>query len=369
MRLIRGWSERKIPMTLTNREGKLWITFYYQSKRYRKSLGLDDTKNNRKYATNVLLPEIQYKLNSGEFFNTPNEKKVPTVGEFAKVSLELHKSYRKQSTIYDYLSSLKNHILPYFENTPINQIKPSDLALWQNKVLERVSAGRLKNIRIVLNTILEDALNDEIITKNPFSSVKLPKRNPIIIHPFTLDEIKAILGRAEGMYQSFYAVGFFTGMRTGEIVGLKWEDIDFERKEIHISRSIRMGVESSPKTSNSIRTIDLLDSLVPYLKKQFYRTGAKQSYVFLTQNDTHIFDAKNIRDFDWTKLLKKLDLTYRPIYHMRHSFASMMIENGEDILWVSNMLGHKSSKTTLDRYAKFTSQKSKKRATFLQSFF
>ena len=279
LRLIRGWSERKIPMTLTNRDGKLWITFYYQSKRYRKSLALDDTKGNRKYATNVLIPEIQYKLNSGEFFNT-NTKKVPTVGEFAQVSLELHKSYRKQSTIYDYQSSLKNHILPYFENTPINEIKPSDLALWQNKVLERVSAGRLKNIRIVLNTILEDALNDDIITKNPFSSVKLPKRNPIIIHPFSIDEIKTILARAEGMYQCFYAIGFFTGMRTGEIVGLKWDDIDFERKEIHISRSIRMGVESSPKTSNSIRTIDLLDHLVPYLKKQFYRTGDKNSYVF-----------------------------------------------------------------------------------------
>ena len=347
----------------------MWITFYYHSKRYRKSLGLEDTKTNRKYATNVLLPEIHYKLNSGEFFNNAEKKKVPTVGEFAKVSLELHKSHRKQSTIYDYLLSLKNHILPYFENTLIDQIKPSDLALWQNKVLEKVSAGRLKNIRIVLNTILEDALNDEIITKNPFSSVKLPKRNPIIIHPFILDEIKAILSKAEGMYQSFYAVGFFTGMRTGEIVGLKWEDIDFERKEIHISRSIRMGVESSPKTANSIRTIDLLDTLVPYLKKQFYRTGAKKSYVFLTQNDTHIFDAKNIRDFDWVKVLKKLELPYRPIYHMRHSFASLMIENGEDILWVSHMLGHKSSKTTLDRYAKFTCQKNKKRATFLQSAF
>ncbi len=270
---------------------------------------------------------------------------------------------------FDYQSSLKNHILPYFENTPLNEIKPSDLALWQNKVLERVSAGRLKNIRIVLNTILEDALNDEIITKNPFTSVKLPKRNPIIIHPFCIEEIKAILERAEGMYQSFYAIGFFTGMRTGEIVGLKWDDIDFERKEIHISRSIRMGVESSPKTSNSIRTIDLLDQLVPYLKKQFYRTGDKNSYVFLTQNDTHIFDAKNIRDFDWTRLLKKLDFSYRPLYHMRHSFATMMIENGEDILWVSYMLGHKSSKTTLDRYAKFTNRKNKQRATFMQSYF
>ena len=354
-------------MTLTNREGKLWITFYYQSKRYRKTLGLDDTKANRKYANNVLIPDMLYKLNSGEFFNT--KKKVPTVGEFAQVSLELHKSHRKQSTIYDYQTSLKNHILPYFENTLIDQIKPSDLALWQNKVLEKVSAGRLKNIRIVLNTILEDALNDEIIVKNPFASVKLPKRNPIIIRPFCMDEIKTILARAEGMFQSFYAIGFFTGMRTGEIIGLKWDDIDFEKKEIHISRSIRMGVESTPKTINSIRTIDLLDSLVPYLKKQFYRTGDKESYVFLTQNDTHIFDVKNIRDYDWAKLLKKLDISYRPIYHMRHSFATMMIENGEDILWVSHMLGHVSSKTTLDRYAKFTSRKNKQRATFLQSFF
>ena len=346
----------------------MWITFYHQSKRYRKSLGLDDTKANRKLAEQRIIPEIVYKLNSGTFFD--NQKpKVPTVGEYAKVSFELHKAYRKQSTIYDYERSLRNHILPYFKDTRLDQIKPSDLALWQNKILERVSPGRLKNIRIVLNTIFEDAINDGIMQSNPFNRVKLPKKDPVIIHPFSIDEIKLILDHAKLPYRNFYALGFFTGMRTGEIVALKWDDIDLNNREIHISRSMRMGIESTPKTANSFRSIEILDVLLPYLESQFKLTGNKKSYLFLTGNDTPIFDAKNIRDHDWKKLLKRLDIPYRPLYHMRHSFATLMIQNNEDILWVSYMLGHKSSKTTLERYAKYIKHKEKKRAQFLHQKF
>ena len=121
-------------MKLVTRNGKLWITFYHQSTRYRRSLNLDDTKANRKFATNNIIPEITYKLNSGMFFE--NEKStIPTVDEYAKVSFELHSMTRKQSTQYDYETSLRLHISPIFGNTRLDNIKPSDIQLWQNKLL------------------------------------------------------------------------------------------------------------------------------------------------------------------------------------------------------------------------------------------
>jgi integrase len=135
---------------------------------------------------------------------------------------------------------------------------------------------------------------------------------------------------------------------------------------ISIKRAIRMGVESSPKTANSYRVIDIIEQLVPYLKEQFEKTGHKNSYLFLTANDTPLFDAKSIRDCDWKTMFKRLKIEYRPLYHMRHSFASLMIANGEDILWVSNMLGHVSSKMTLDRYARYLKRDKKIRAGFLK---
>ena len=125
-------------MTLTNRNGKLWITFYHQSKRYRKSLGIDDTKINRKIAIKTLIPEIQYKLNSGEFFNSTHDaQKVPTVGEFVTISFEIHQNERRAMTQKRYIRLYEIHIKPHFEKQRLDQIKPSELARWQNNLLEK----------------------------------------------------------------------------------------------------------------------------------------------------------------------------------------------------------------------------------------
>ena len=355
-------------MKLFSRNGKLWVTFYHKSKRLRRSLKLDDTKQNRKLATNKIIPELVYKLNSGEFFKN-EDNQVPTVGEFAKKSFAIHKPNRKESTQYGYIKAYNKHIKPYFENIRLDKVKPSDIALWQSKVLEVVSIRRLLNTRIILNIIFEDAINDEIIEKNPMTRVKTPKKPRIEIYPFSMREVKMILDSSDGFYKVFYAIGFFTGMRTGEIIGLKWEDIDFEKREITIKRSIRMGKISTPKTQNSYRVIDLLDPLIPYLKEQKKRTFHKNSFIFLTCHDTNLFDGKFIREKHWKNTLKKLNLFYRPLYHMRHTFATIMIENGEDILWVSNMLGHKDSNITLSTYARYIKRENRQRATFLSAIF
>ncbi len=327
-------------------------------------MGLDDTKANRKLAQQKIIPELLYKLNSGEFFE--NEKpKVPTVSEYAKVSFELHKFERRESTMVDYNISLKKHIEPYFGDKRLDDIKPSDIAIWQNKLLEKLKPRRVRNIRAVLHTIFEDAIKDEIIEKNPISKVKVPKLNKVEVKTFTLEEVKKILKESEGWLQSFCALGFYTGMRSGELIGLKWEDVDFEKKEIHIRRTIKMGRIEEPKTESSIRTIDIIDSLLPYLKYQFIRTGKYNSYVFLNQKGEHFYDIKRVRNTYWKKLLEKLGMKYRPIYQMRHTFATIMIENGEDILWVSNMLGHTDPSMTLTKYAKYRKREKVKRAQFL----
>ncbi|MFC2073935.1 tyrosine-type recombinase/integrase [Campylobacterota bacterium] len=351
-------------MKLITNNDKLWITFYYQSKRYRRSLELADNKANRKLAINKMIPEIQYKLNQGTFFNNDRTTH-PTISEYAPVSFALHAQNRKDTTKYDYETSLRLHIEPYFGKRKLNSIKPSDIALWQNKLLETLMPRRVRNIRAVLNGFFEDAMRDEIIDKNPISRVKIPKIEKVDVTAFTLEEITKLIRLATDDLQAFVALGFFTGMRSGEMIGLRWDDIDFKRKEISIKRTIKMGNISTPKTQSSIRTIDILDQLMPYLKKQLKLTGDKKSYVFLNSDDMHYYDIKRIRDTRWKHLLKEAELDYRTIYQMRHSFATVMIEHGEDILWVSHMLGHSDSSMTLQMYAKYRKQKDKKRATFL----
>jgi integrase len=345
----------------------LYLDFYHQSKRYKRSLNLDDTKSNRKYAQQRIIPEFIYKLNSGEFFNIEEKNKMPTMDEFAHISLNMHKATRRQVTTDDYMTSYRLHIKPYFGEKKLDSIKPSDIALWQNELLSKVSPRRIHNIRAVFNGIIMDAMRDEIIIKNPISLIKRPKGDKVKINPFSLEDIKLILTHAEGDLKPFCALGFFTGMRSGEMIGLRWEDVDFEKKEIYIQRAIKMGVTSKPKTESSTRRIDILEPLMPYLKEQYKNTGSRGSYVFLNNENNHYYDIKRIRLPKWTKLIKQLHLDYRPIYHMRHTFATLMIENGEDILWVANMLGHTDIKMTLDRYAQYVKRDDKKRAQFLNS--
>ena len=311
------------------------------------------------------MPEFQYKLNTGEFFK--NEVRIPTIDEFVYKSFKIHEATRKYSTHIDYYNGYHTHIQSTFAKKRLDAVKPSDIELWQNALLDKgLSPRRIKTLRTVLTTLYNDAIKDGIVKYSPLSVVKVPRAQRVEIKPFSLREIKTILDNCEGQVKNFIALAFFTGMRSGEMVGLRWSDIDFNKLEISISRTIKMGEISRPKTENSNRVIDIIDYLLPYLKDQYKLTGQKRSYVFLNENDEHIYDIKRIRDTHWKKILKKVGLEYRPIYHTRHTFATIMIEHNEDILWVSNMLGHTDSTMTLSKYARYIKRKDKKRATFLK---
>ncbi|MDD2698816.1 MAG: tyrosine-type recombinase/integrase [Arcobacteraceae bacterium] len=343
---------------------ELWYSYTQNGKRVRKPLGLDDTKANRKFVENEIFPELLVKMKNDELFK--NTKEIPTVDEFIVKSLELHKHKRKIQTQNDCIGIFQNHIKDFFQNKKLNEIKPSHIELWQNYLLDKgISPARIHTIRSVLFTMFNDAIKDEIIDKNPLMVVKSPKISQTDINPFTLHEIQAILTHAEGQFKNFYATAFFTGLRSGELIGLKWSDVDFINNEIHINRRIKMGDIDVPKTVNSVRTLDILDTLIPYLKEQYKLTDHLDSYIFLNSDNEHYYDIKRIRDTHWKKVLKAVGLEYRPIYHTRHSFATLMLSNNEDMLWVSNMLGHKDATMTLSKYARYIKRDRKKRASFL----
>ena len=165
--------------------------------------------------------------------------------------------------------------------------------------------------------------------------------------------------------RAFFALGFFTGMRTGELIGLKWEDVDFEENIIKVRRSRRQGVETLPKTVNSIRDVEIIDVLLAHIKTHRELCRAEQVYMFETYKGEPFNTTDKISVWYWKPLLESLGIPYRNLYQMRHTFASMMISNGEDILCVSNMLGHKDSSMTLEKYARYVKRNDKKRGLFL----
>ncbi|WP_415408231.1 tyrosine-type recombinase/integrase [Sulfurovum sp. CS9] len=354
-------------MTLTSRNGKLWITFYHQSSRYRRSLELDDTKKNRKLAEQQIIPEIIYKLNHGMFFKSESkQEKVPTVSEFVKVSFEIHMHTRKELTQKSYWRMYEMHIKPQFAKRRLDTIKASDLARWQNNLLKTRSGKTVRTLRTVFQTILEDAMMDEIIKFNPFSRVKAPRLTESREKkPFLMEDMFLIIDAMPKLMQCYFAIGFFTGMRTGEIIGLKWKDVNFEELTIQVKRSRHQGMETKPKTKSSIREVDIRDALFPYLEQHRAICDNAGIYLFETYMGQPYNTCDKISSHYWKPTLKRLNIPYRNLYQMRHSFASLMISSGEDILWVSNMLGHKDSSMTLEVYAKYVKQTDKKRAVFL----
>ena len=154
-------------------------------------------------------------------------------------------------------------------------------------------------------------------------------------------------------------------MRIGEIIGLRWEDVNFKSSTIHVKQAIRKGIVSTPKTENSIREIEVLPLVESALKSQYRQTGLKKGYVFLTQFGEHFQDASTINRRHWKPLLQQIGIDYRTLYQTRHTFASVMLQQGEEASWISKMMGHSDVYTTLTRYAKFIPNSSKRRATFM----
>jgi integrase len=345
---------------------KLWVNFTdNDGKRQRKSLKLLNTKANRKLAETKIIPALLYKLESNKFI----EKLIPTLNEFMVVSFKMNEGTRSLNTQNDYRISYNKHIAPVLGHLRLDKIKVSHIKQWQSDLSKKVSSNRVRNVRATLSTILKDAMADELIEKNPLSLVKTVKISKTEITPFNMDEIKLILENSTGQDRNFFALALFSGMRSGEMIGLKWSDIDFSKPEIKISRSRKMGVDGKTKTESSNRTIEILDPLIPYLKSQYQLTGELNSYVFLNKFNNPIYDIKRIRENGWKKTLKACNLEYRTIYQTRHSFATMMLENGEDILWLSHMLGHTDSSMTLSKYTHYVKKEEKKRGQFLNKKF
>ncbi len=154
-------------------------------------------------------------------------------------------------------------------------------------------------------------------------------------------------------------------MRTGEQLALTWEDIDFDHQTISINKSLNeLGQITSPKNQNSVREVDLLKPAAKILKELKESEPAGKKFVFIGMpRRTSVFQRR------FRELLKALDLKDRKLYTTRHTFASLMLSQGEEPMWVSKMLGHKDLNTTYSAYSHYIPQQDRERAKFLKGVF
>lgn len=336
-------------MTFTNRNGMLYVSI----NGIRKSTKLKYSKQNIK--------KFQSFYEDEEFFNNFSIKKsVPTILYFCNEVINEKEKELKRNSYRSYLALYISRIEPYFKNKLVTEFKPIDVYNWFNTFKD---SSTLNSCYTIVKTAFEKAIINGYITSSPFI-VKRPKlKSNYQINPFTYDEAQLIISHAPVSLKNLVAVAFYTGMRTGEVLGLKWSKVNFNDFTILIDNQITLGKEDSPKTFSSIRVIDMLPQCEIYLKEQFKLTS-HSDFVFLNGLNT-FFSSTSVLQYSWKELLKKLDIKYRSIYQTRHTFASNMISNGENLLWVSQMLGHKSLNTTLLKYSKYIKKSGERKYTYL----
>jgi integrase len=213
-------------------------------------------------------------------------------------------------------------------------------------------AKRVNNILVPMRSVFRMARKNGFVQRNIMRVVgNLPVDKPHI-NPLSMREVAAFLSAVNPHYRTYFAAAFFTGLRQGEQVALKWKAIDWERKKISIIESRVRGIEGRPKTKGSRRDVDILPVVDDALKEQRRETGLKSPYVFLNTDENPI-DGETLRKWTWTPALEKAGLEYRSMYHTRHTFATLMLSAGENVGWVQQMMGHTSLRMIQERYYRY----------------
>ena len=349
---------------IINRGGKLHIQTTYEGKRLRFSTKLKDTKENREYVLREYEKLIKDHL-------TPKQEVKPKAKEnledFINKILERKKMTLKPRSI-KFNTYLFQKINDFLGHKEISKINYEDIENFYEFLLkQKLSKSTIQAIVSCLKEVLNFAIREEKIVKNVVFHKKLNNLEVRENKPFCLEEMRYLLTLAEKypkFFSNYLKIAFFTGMRVGEILALKWENIDLKNSIIKVEGTIGLkGEIGTPKTKSSKREVDVL----PLLKQTLEEMEAQKQGKFIFVGDLINLGHK-IRLL-WRKLLKEAGFEYRKLYITRHTFASIMLNAGEEPLWVSSQLGHKNLAITYAVYTKYMKNQKKQRAVFLEEAF
>ena len=283
----------------------------------------------------------------------------------------------RPSSHQTYKGYIDNHIKPNIGKIPLEKLTTMDLQKFYRKLLtkgrvERVeskeqpkglSAKTIRNINQVISSAMDLAVAQKIILTNPSNACELPKVEHKEMQTIPAEQLQAFLdeARATGVYEMYY-IELATGLRRGELLGLKWTDIDWKNGVIKVRRQVARVdgqiVEAPLKTKNSYRAVSISPQAIEVLREQKRKTN--DQYVFPSPNGGPI-SPDSVNNM-LKRVLERAGIPTIRFHDLRHTFATIALQNGVDIKTVSGMLGHFSAGFTLDTYAHVTTSAQKEAA-------
>ena len=288
----------------------------------------------------------------------------------------------RPSSHQTYRGYIDHHIAPNIGNIPLEKLTTMDLQKLYRKLLNKgrvdrveakdqpkgLSAKTVRNINQVISSAMDFAVAQKIIPENPCKAVALPKVEHKEMQTIPAEQLQAFLqeAKATGVYEMYY-IELATGLRRGELLGLKWQDIDWKNGIIKVRRQVARVdgqiVEAPLKTKNSYRTVTISQQAIEVLKQQKEKTN--DEYVFPSPNGGPI-SPDSVNNM-LKRVLARAGIPKVRFHDLRHTYATIALQNGVDIKTVSGMLGHFSAGFTLDTYAHVTTAAQKEAADTMEN--
>lgn len=296
--------------------------------------------------------------------------------DYLKQWLEETKHSISKNTYFGYKEVIHNVICPFFEDKRIKLIdlKPYHIQSFYTMKMEKdkVTANTIHHYHANIHKALNYAVKTERLKYNPSDKVELPKKQKHIANFYTVSELKTLLKFSKGSpIEPVVLLAAWFGLRRGEIIGLRWIDIDFNNKTLYINGTIKdkgesgskiknMYYELSAKTSSSIRSFPMPDSAVKYLtelkmkqekfKKDNRAYNHKWDDFVCVKSDGNLLSLEYVsRAFP--KLCESAGLKRLKLHELRHSNISMLLENGASMKELQEWAGHSSYSTTANIYS------------------
>ena len=282
------------------------------------------------------------------------------------------KVYLRESSQVNYEGFLKNQIShDAIGKTKLQKLTTHDLQVFYNRMgkcgrVQRKESEKqpkglapksIRNMHFFVSHALQQAVKEKMIPENPATGCILPRKEKTEMRTLPLDKLEAFFLEAKhsGVFELYYTE-LSTGLRRGELLGIKWEDVDFDAGSIYIQRQITRlnGVvkESPLKTKNAYRQIIVAPEVIQMLKEKKEREDGFSAYVFSSPAGGPMRPDSMLKMLH--RVLHRAGLEEIPFHSLRHTFATLALQNGVDVKTLSGLLGHYSAGFTLDTYGHIT---------------
>ncbi|MEW5701577.1 MAG: site-specific integrase [Candidatus Zixiibacteriota bacterium] len=265
----------------------------------------------------------------------------------------------KPSTYHSYVGVIQLHLNPYLGDRWLHKITAGHIQeIVSTKISDHgLSPKSVGNVLVVLKRMFQHAVLWGYLRRNPAALVQKPRVERQEMDILNPEEVRIFLQHVRAKHYALFLTAVLTGMRRGELLALQWGDIDWRSSQIIVRRSLYKGQFTSPKTKYSCRRIVMSKTLQEALQQhRLISIRSEDDLIFCNENGKPL-DPDDLVKREFFPALDRAGLHRIRFHDLRHTYASLLIAQGENIKFIQHQLGHASATTTLDRYGHLMSDR------------